>query len=103
MQKHQLDMWLHGEHKDSYQIPKVYVIGCSDISEYLLAVEYKHKLEPVKQDGEPLHFGSLDQVKEELLRLGFDKAYLRLHNAYDEFGNEPSQSYCDIELALKPH
>ena len=41
MQKHQLDMWLHGEHKDSYQTPKVYVIGCSDISEYLLAVEYK--------------------------------------------------------------
>jgi hypothetical protein len=60
-------------------------------------------LEPVKQDGEPLHFGSLDQVKEELLRLGFEKAYLRLHNAYDEFGNEPSQGYCDIELALKPH
>ncbi len=30
MQKHQLDMWLHGElHKDSYQTPKVYVIGCS--------------------------------------------------------------------------
>ena len=103
MQKHQLDMWLHGDHKDSYQTPKVYVIGCSDISEYLLAVEYKHKLEPVKQDGEPLHFGSLDQVKEELLRLGFEKAYLRLHNAYDEFGNEPSQSHYDIELALKPH
>ena len=65
MQKHQLDMWLHGDHKDSYRTPKVYVIGCSDIPEYLLAVEYKHKLEPVKQGGEPVHFGSLDQVKEE--------------------------------------
>jgi len=66
-------------------------------------LEYKHKLEPVKQGGEPVHFGSLDQVKEELLRLGFDKAYLRLHNTYDEFGSEPSQRYCDIELALNPH
>ena len=103
MQKHQLDMWLHGDHKDSYRTPKVYGIGCSDIPEYLLAVEYKHKLEPVKQGGEPVHFGSLDQVKEELLRLGFDKAYLRLHNTYDEFGSEPSQRYCDIELALNPH
>ncbi len=71
MQKHQLDMWLHGEHKDSfYQTPKVYVIGCSDISEYLLAVEYKHKLEPVKQDGEPLHFDPWSSEKRSCSRLG---------------------------------
>ncbi|NOH96764.1 DUF6482 family protein [Vibrio sp. 99-70-13A1] len=103
MQKHQLDMWLHGHHKESYQPPKVYVIGCSDVTEYLLAVEYKHKLEPVKKGGEPLHFGSLDQVKEELMRLGIEKAYLRLHNAYDEFGSAPTQPYCDIELSLTTH
>ncbi|WP_394248989.1 DUF6482 family protein [Vibrio profundi] len=103
MQKHQLDMWLHGHHKDSYIPPKVYVIGCSDVSEYLLAVEYKHKLEPVKEDGEPLHYNSLDKVKEELLRLGIKKAYLRLHNAYDEFGESPVQPYCDIELSLTTH
>lgn len=37
MQKHQLDMWLHGQHKDTYTLPKVFVIGCSDVSDYLLA------------------------------------------------------------------
>ncbi len=103
MQKHQLDRWLHGYHKDSYQVPKVFVIGCADISQYLLAVEYKHKLEPIKLNEEPIHFSSLEQVKEELLRLGFSKAYLRLHNAYDEFGVEGEVSYHDIELSLTSH
>ncbi len=103
MQKHQLDMWLHGPHKDSHKMPKVFVIGCSDVSDYLLAVEYKHQLEPIKDGEDPIHFGSLDLVKEELLRLGFDKAYLRLHNAYEEFGHNDKTSYCDIELSLVTH
>ncbi|MGR5519095.1 DUF6482 family protein [Vibrio sp. PNB22_4_2] len=103
MQIHQLDMWLHGHHKDTYKKPKVFVIGCSDVSDYLLAVEYKHQLDPIKNGEDPIHFGSLELVKEELLRLGIDKAYLRLHNAYDEFGSEGSDSYCDIELSLVTH
>lgn len=56
MQEHQLDLWIHGRHKDTYKPPKVYVIGCADISQYLLAVEYKHKLEPIKKDNELMHF-----------------------------------------------
>ncbi|NMS24613.1 hypothetical protein HKB34_28910, partial [Vibrio parahaemolyticus] len=52
---------------------------------------------------DPIHFGSLDLVKEELLRLGVDKAYLRLRNAYDECGTEEAASYCDIELSLVTH
>ncbi|MGR5236151.1 DUF6482 family protein [Vibrio alfacsensis] len=103
MQIHQLNMWVHGYHKDSYKTPKVFVIGCSDVSDYLLAVEYKHQLEPIKDGEDPIHFSSLELVKEELLRLGIDKAYLRLHNAYDEFGSEGSASYCDIELSLVTH
>ncbi|MGC9401620.1 MULTISPECIES: DUF6482 family protein [Vibrio] len=103
MQKRQLDKWIHGYHKDSYQAPKVFVIGCSDLSQYQIAVEYKHKLEPLKQDDDPMHFDSLELVKEELVRLGIDKAYLRLHNAYDEFGREGGISYCDIELSLAMH
>ncbi|GAL19607.1 hypothetical protein JCM19235_963 [Vibrio maritimus] len=100
MQKHQLDRWLHGHHKDSYKPPKVFVIGCADISHYLLAVEYKHKLEPIKEDDEPIHYESLDSVKEALTRLGVEKAYLRLHNAYDECGSAEMNRYCDIELNL---
>ncbi|MCW8334674.1 hypothetical protein J4N42_02795 [Vibrio sp. SCSIO 43135] len=103
MQKRQLDKWIHGVHKETYQPPKVFVIGCSDLSQYLIAVEYKHKLEPVKLNDEPMHFGSLELVKEELLKLGVEKAYLRLHNAYDECGSEAYQPYCDIEMSLVTH
>ncbi|MCK6264857.1 DUF6482 family protein [Vibrio sp. ZSDE26] len=103
MQKRQLDKWIHGFHKASYKTPKVFVIGCSDLSQYQIAVEYKHKVEPIKVDEEPIHFDSLERVKEELVRLGIDKAYLRLHNAYDEFGNEGNQRYSDEELCLAIH
>ena len=60
MQKTQLDKWIHGSHKSSYEPPKVFVISCSDLSQYLLAVEYKHRLEPLKINDEPIHFDSLD-------------------------------------------
>lgn len=103
MQKIQLDKWIHGHHKDSYQPPKVFVIGCSDLSQYLLAVEYKHKLEPIKIDDEPIHFDSIEMVKEELLKLGVERAYLRLHNAYDECGAGGGPLYHDVELSLVTH
>ncbi|WP_260260844.1 DUF6482 family protein [Vibrio intestinalis] len=103
MHKKQLDKWIHGHHKASYQPPKVFVISCSDLSHYLLAVEFKHKLEPILLDDQPIHFESLDKVKEELLKLGVEKAYLRLHNAYDECGASDGPAYHDIEMSLVTH
>lgn len=103
MQKTQLDKWIHGSHKSSYEPPKVFVISCSDLSQYLLAVEYKHRLEPLKINDEQIHFDSLDQVKEELNRLGVERAYLRLHNAYDECGAGDGPLYHDLELSLTTH
>ncbi|MEF1284303.1 DUF6482 family protein [Vibrio sp. M250220] len=103
MQKTQLHKWIHGEHKESYQPPKVFVISCSDLSQYLLAVEYKHKLEPIRIDDDPVHFDSLEQVKDELNRLGVERAYLRLHNAYDECGLGDGPSYHDQEILLTTH
>lgn len=100
MKMTQLDKWMHAHHKGSSHSPKIFVIGCSDLSQYLLAVEYKHKLEPIKVDDEPIHYDSLDQVKEELARLGVERAYLRLHNAYDECGAGDGPLYQDVELSL---
>lgn len=100
MQRLQLNHWLHAPHKDSYRTPKIYVIGCADVTQYLLAVEYKQQLELIKEGSEPMHFDSLERVKEELHRLGIDKAYLRLHNAYDECGSEGRCGYSDIALAV---
>ncbi|GEA51048.1 hypothetical protein VIN01S_18520 [Vibrio inusitatus NBRC 102082] len=85
------------------EVPKVFVIGCADLSTYQLAVEFKHKLEPIREDDKPMSFASLEIVKEELIRLGLNSAYLRLHNAYDECGAPEDKLYCDIELSLKSY
>ncbi|KJY83693.1 lysyl-tRNA synthetase [Vibrio galatheae] len=103
MQKSQLDKWIHSPHKESYQPPRVFVISCSDLSQYLLAVEYKHKLEPIRVNDEPVQFDSLEQVKEELQRLGVERAYLRVHNVYDECGAGDGPLYHDAELPLVTH
>jgi len=104
MQKIQLDHWLHADHSGKHLLPKLYVISCEDLSNYLLAVEYKHKLEPVHNDGELMHFSSLDQVKETLARLGVRSIYLRLHNTDDECSAASvSIPYHDIKMSLQTH
>ncbi len=103
MQKHQLNLWLNAQNKRCSALPRLYVIGCSDISQYLLAVEFKRNLEPIKEGLQPVHFASLELVKQELLRLGVDRAYLRLYNAYEESAYGDACRYCDIELAVTTH
>ena len=103
MHRKQLDKWIHGLHKKSYQPPKVFVISCSDLSQYLLAVEYKSKVEPVLLAGKPLHFSSLTEVREELKRLDVERAYLRMQNCYDECGCPDAPRYFDQELTLITH
>ncbi|MBE3651543.1 hypothetical protein BOO92_15100 [Vibrio navarrensis] len=103
MQKHQLDLWMQSHYKEGSGMPKVFVVGRSNVNEYSLAVEYKHHFEPIIDGDELIHFTSLEQVKDELVRLGIDKAYLRLHNAYEECGSPKVSLYCDIEIAVTPH
>ncbi len=81
----------------------MFVIGCSELNQYLLAVEYKHQVEPLKVKDEVMNFESLEQVKEALVRLGVERAYLRLQNAYDECGAPGSAMTCDVELPLVTH
>ncbi|USD64883.1 DUF6482 family protein [Vibrio sp. SCSIO 43136] len=100
MRKEQFDHWLHAKHLEHEQDPKIFVISCADIGSYLLAVEFKHHLEPIRIEDEPIHFQSLEQVKDELHRLGVQSAYLRLHNAYDECGSNQAVGYHDIELSV---
>ncbi|SON50567.1 DUF6482 family protein [Vibrio tapetis] len=100
MNREQLDHWLHAKHIDHTAEPKIYVISCANLTSYLLAVEYKHHLEPIRLKDEPVHYKSLDQVKEELHRLGVHNAYLRLHNVYDECGSPEMAPYHDIKLAI---
>ena len=103
MQKHQLDRWLDSKHRDHQSAPKMFVIGCSNANQYLLAIEYKHHLEPIKQGEAVMRYSSLDCVKQALLKWGVDKAYLRLHDVYEEVGSDRVACYHDIELQLNSH
>lgn len=103
MRKQQLEHWVHADKQAEHAIPKIFVISCADSTSYQLAVEFKHKLEPIVIEGQPIKYASIDQVKDELARLGVDSAYLRLHNAYDECGPDPVQMYHDIELSIIKH
>ncbi|OEF22591.1 DUF6482 family protein [Vibrio rumoiensis] len=100
MNKQQLDHWLQASQKEECEAPKVFVVSCADLSHYSLAVEYKHKLEPILVKDQLAYYSSLESVKEELKKLGLSSAYLRLHNAYDEFGHEGNMIFQDIELHL---
>jgi hypothetical protein len=103
MQKKQFDHWVHADIKDHHPIPKIFVISCAESTCYQLAVEYKHRLEPIMNDGEVMKFTSIELVKESLVKMGVDSAYLRLHNAYDEFGPSPVDPFHDIKLSLVSH
>lgn len=100
MRKQQLDHWLQASKKEECEPPKVFVVSCADLSHYSLAVEYKHRLEPIMDKDQLAYFTSLESVKVELKKLGLSSAYLRLHNAYDEFGSEGIDLFQDIELHL---
>ncbi|WP_086982235.1 DUF6482 family protein [Vibrio aphrogenes] len=100
MKKQQLDHWLQASQKEHIEPPKVFVVSCADLSQYSLAVEYKHRLEPITEQDRLAYFNSIESVKEELKKLGFTSAYLRLHNAYDECGAEESALFQDIKLHL---
>ena len=93
MRKQQLDHWLQASKKEECEPPKVFVVSCADLSHYSLAVEYKHRLEPIMEKDQLAYFNSLESVKDELKKLGLSSAYLRLHNAYDEFGAEGLESF----------
>lgn len=100
MKKQQLDHWLQAAKKEEVQPPKVFVVSCADLSQYSLAVEYKNRLEPIMDHDHLAYFRSIETVKDELKKLGLSSAYLRLHNAYDEFGSEEVDLFQDIELHL---
>ncbi|WP_261816732.1 DUF6482 family protein [Vibrio gallicus] len=103
MQKQQFDQWIHADIERHSVVPKVFVIGCADLSTYQIAVEFKHRLEPIRENGSPISYASLELVKEELTRLGLCSVYLRLHNAYDECGVSDGKLYHDIELSLNSY
>ncbi|MBV7300817.1 DUF6482 family protein [Enterovibrio paralichthyis] len=99
MKVKQLKNWIQS-HPDN--IPVCYVMAHAGGAQYVVEVEVRHQLEPLKDDksDEVLHFDNVEQVSDTLRKVGVKKAILRLLDPYDEFG--PADSSCkeDMEITL---
>ncbi|AMG31080.1 hypothetical protein AL542_12435 [Grimontia hollisae] len=99
MKLKQLKSWIQA-HPDN--VPHCYVIAHAGGAQYVVEVDVKQKLEPLKEDhtDEVMHFDSLDQVSEKLRKIGVKQATLRLMDPYDEFG--PAEASCkeDMDITL---
>lgn len=95
----QLKNWIQSHPKT---IPHCYLVAHAGGVRYVVEVEVKQKLAPLRDDktGEVLHFDSVKQVSDTLKKLGLKTVTLRLLDPYDEFG--PSTPSCkeDMEISL---
>ncbi|KLV04412.1 lysyl-tRNA synthetase [Photobacterium aquae] len=72
--------------------------GCGD---YLMEVEYKHHLEPLKtEQGEMMTFQTIEQAGELLRPLGITSVTLRMTDPYDEFGPAGLESRCQQDMTV---
>lgn len=100
MKLSQLKHWLKSGHG---AVPKCIITSYASCSDYLMEVEYKHHLEPLKDDhDEMLRFQSIEQIKEFLRPLGITSVVLRVIDPYDEFSTDGQVSQCreDMQISL---
>ncbi|MCC4799709.1 hypothetical protein BCT30_11210 [Enterovibrio norvegicus] len=99
MKLKQLKNWILS-HPDN--VPHCYVVAHAGGAKYIVEVEVRHQLEPLKDDkhDEVMHFDSIEQVSDKLRKIGVKKVTLRLLDPYDEFG--PADTSCkeDMEITL---
>ncbi len=82
------------------KMPHCYLVAHAGGTGYLVEVEVKNQLEPLRDDKkeEVMQFESVEQVCKKLKKLGLKKATLRLLDPYDEFG--PSHSVCKEDMVI---
>ena len=98
MDQHQFHQWLH--HTDQDHQPKVYILGGADLSQYSIAVECRHRMEPLRNEQGIMHFQSIDEAKQHLIKQGVSHACLRLFTPYEECGTAGRMHYSDMDLPL---
>ncbi|KXF79701.1 DUF6482 family protein [Enterovibrio coralii] len=97
MKLKQLKNWIQS-HPDN--VPHCFVMAHAGGAQYVVEVEVKHQLEPLKDDknDEVMHFDSVEQVSDKLRSVGVKKATLRLLDPYDEFG--PADPSCKEDMVI---
>ena len=94
----QLKHWLKAH---DCKPPKCILTSYAGCSDYLLEVEFKHQLEPLKNDNdEMLHFQTIEQVKDLLRPLGITSVVLRVIDPYDEFSSDGKVSACREDMTI---
>ncbi|WP_305416788.1 DUF6482 family protein [Photobacterium leiognathi] len=98
MKLSQLKPWLKASPN---KIP-IYVLGCyAGCSDYLMEVEYKHQLHPLKDEKDNLlHFQNIEQAQTLLKSVGISNMTLRLTDPYDEFSADGKVSQCEEDIVL---
>lgn len=98
MKLSQLKHWLK---VDDGKVPKCIVTSYAGCSDYLMEVEFKHQLEPLKDDNdEMVRFQSIEQVKDLLRPLGITSVILRVTDPYDEFSPDGKMSDCQEDMTI---
>ncbi|MGF1725958.1 DUF6482 family protein [Photobacterium nomapromontoriensis] len=93
----------HWTKADTGGIPQCILTSYAGCTDYLMEIEYKHQLEPLKDEaGEVMKFQSIDQVRELLRPLGIRSVILRIIDPYDEFSSMApvTHSQQDMTIAL---
>jgi hypothetical protein len=98
MKLSQLKHWLKS---GEGQVPKCVLTSYAGRSDYLMEIEYKHQLVPLKNEqDEMLHFLSIEQVKSLLRPLGITSIVLRVIDPYDEFSPDGQVSTCHEDMTI---
>ncbi|WP_305459813.1 DUF6482 family protein [Photobacterium leiognathi] len=98
MKLSQLKPWLKASpNKIPHCVLSCYA-GCSD---YLMEVEYKHQLHPLKDEKDNLlHFQNIEQAQTLLKSVGISNMTLRLTDPYDEFSADGKVLQCEEDIVL---
>ncbi|PSW18983.1 hypothetical protein C9I98_14130 [Photobacterium sanctipauli] len=91
----------HWSKADNGALPKCILSSYAGCSDYLLEVEFKHKLEPLKDDTDNMiKFQSIEQAKDFLRPIGFTSVILRVTDPYDEFSPDGQLSNCREDMTI---
>ncbi|OAN14155.1 hypothetical protein A3K86_11250 [Photobacterium jeanii] len=97
----QLTQFKHWLHSPEGALPKCVVVSHAGSADYLMEVEFKHQLVPLKDDEDQmLKFKNMEQVAELLKPLGITSVILRMIDPYDEFSPDNQISSCREEMVI---
>ncbi|MGF1693451.1 DUF6482 family protein [Photobacterium kagoshimensis] len=98
MQLTQFKHWLKSPGKPQ---PKCVVMSHAGMADYLMEIEFKHQLVPLKDDADGmLMFRNMEQIGDLLKPLGIDTVILRVIDPYDEFSPDNQLSRCNEDMRI---